>query len=67
MKQKKPRLIKIKYTPEGVPCNKCQFGLPVDAKHGRFYCIKPEEKAWIYRGEHVCGKGELRIDKHQIV
>ena len=56
MKQKRPRLIKFK--PKGVMCSQCKYGLPVDAKHDRYYCVKPEEKSWIYYGEHVCGKGE---------
>lgn len=56
----KPRLIKIKYPVEGVPCNKCKYSIAVDAKHNRYYCVKPEEKSWIYYGEHVCGKGESK-------
>ena len=58
MKQKKPRL--IKYKPKGISCDSCKYALAVDAKHDRYYCIKPEERNWIYYGEHVCGKGEPR-------
>ena len=56
----KPRLIKTKYVPKGVCCSKCKYSIAVDAKHNRFYCVKPEEKSWIYYGEHVCGKGESK-------
>ena len=58
MKQVKPRL--IKYKPKGVQCSKCKYALPVDAKHDKYYCIHPEERRWIYYGEHVCGKGEQK-------
>lgn len=56
MRAKKPRL--INYKPVGVPCAKCKYALPVDAKHNRYYCVKPEERYWVYYGGHVCGKGE---------
>ena len=55
MKQVKPRL--IKFMPKGVPCKKCKYALPVDARHNKYYCVHPEERRWIYYGEHVCGKG----------
>ena len=53
----KPRLIKSKFTPAGVCCANCKYSIAVDAKHNRFYCVKPEAKCWIYYGEHVCGQG----------
>ena len=56
MKQKRPRLIKFKV--KGVSCSNCKFAMPVDAKHDRYYCVKPNERSWIYYGEHVCGQGE---------
>ena len=58
MKQR--RLIKNNYTPKGVPCCQCKFAIAIDAKHNKYYCAKPEEKYWVYYGEHVCGRGESK-------
>ena len=56
MKQR--RLIKSNYTPKGVSCSNCKFAISIDVRHNKYYCTKPEEKYWVYYGEHVCGKGE---------
>lgn len=58
MKQR--RLVKNNYTPNGAMCKECKYALPVDAKHNKYYCVKPDEESWIYYGEHACGKGEYR-------
>lgn len=58
MKQDRPRLVKFKV--KGIMCKQCKYALPVDAKHNKYYCVKPEERYWIYYGEHVCGKGEQK-------
>ena len=58
MKQKRPRL--IKYKPTGTPCALCKYSIAVDSKHDRYYCTNPNERAWIYYGEHMCGKGEQK-------
>lgn len=58
MKQRKPRLINYKYS--GVQCSACKYALPVDAKHNRYYCGHPEERKWVYYGEHTCERGEQK-------
>ena len=58
MKRDRPRLIKFK--PKGVSCVNCKYAVAVDARHDRYYCIKPNERSWVYYGEHVCGQGEKK-------
>ena len=47
-----------------VVCSVCKFAVPVDSVHRRYYCINPDERSWIYFGEHSCGKGEIRGDNN---
>lgn len=56
MRVKKPR--KINYKPKGTPCSDCKYASCVDPKHNKYYCLHPDERSWLYYGEHVCGKGE---------
>lgn len=48
------------YHPEGVMCKDCKHSVCVDKRHDKYYCINPNEKSWLYYGEHVCGKGEQK-------
>lgn len=59
MKGKRPGLFNYKIV--GVTCNQCKYGCLVDKKNDKYYCIPPEGgKAWLYYGNHSCGKGEKR-------
>lgn len=59
MREKRPKLIKIKPNSKGVTCNNCIYGHLVDAKNDKYYCVPPDDgsKSWLYYGEHSCGNG----------
>lgn len=58
-KQKKPRKL-IDYKPKGVPCSMCKHAICVDSKRFKYYCLHPDERSWLYYGEHTCEKGEQK-------
>ena len=62
MKQQRIRLINpiVQEPSKSVPCALCKFGLPVDARHNRYYCGNPDKKSGIHYGQHSCGNGEQR-------
>ena len=55
MKQTRKRLFCVQ---QAVNCMRCKHGLPVDAKHNRYYCVNPEKTCGIHYGEHVCERAE---------
>ena len=48
------------YKPQGVSCSECKYATCVDSRRQKYYCLHPNEKSWLYYGEHVCGKGEQK-------